>query len=117
MGTARSGSGRGYLEVAFKADECFLNPAGFVQGGFLAAMLDDTLGPALQATLSPGQFAPTTDLHVQFFRPARPGRLTGYGRIVRRGNDIAFLAGELTDDSGKVVATATTTTAIRSSSP
>ena len=83
------------IEVAFTATERFLNPAGDVQGGFLAAMLDDTLGPALVATLGPGQFAPTTDLHVQFLRPARPGRLTGRGRVVHRGKDIAFLAGEL----------------------
>ena len=64
----------GTIEVAFTATEQFLNPAGVIQGGFLAAMLDDTLGPALVATLGPGQFAPTTDLHVQFLRPARPGR-------------------------------------------
>jgi uncharacterized protein (TIGR00369 family) len=74
----------GTIEVAFAASDQFLNPAGVIQGGFVAAMLDDTLGPALVATLGPGQFAPTTDLHVQFLRPARPGRLTGRGRVIRR---------------------------------
>ena len=72
-----------------------------------------TLGPALVATLGPGLFAPTTDLHVQFLRPARPGRLTGRGRIVRRGREVAFLAGELFDDSGQVVAAAVATAQIR----
>ncbi|HEY8546298.1 MAG TPA: PaaI family thioesterase [Acidimicrobiales bacterium] len=103
----------GTIEVAFTATEAFLNPIGVVQGGFLAAMLDDTLGPALVATLGDGEFAPTTDLHVQFLRPAQPGRLVGRGRIVRRGRDIAFLAGELLDDSGRIVATATATAHIR----
>jgi uncharacterized domain 1 len=103
----------GTIEVAFNASEQFLNPAGVIQGGFLAAMLDDTLGPALVATLGPGLFAPTTDLHVQFLRPARPGRLTGRGRIVRRGREVAFLAGELLDDSGQVVATAVATAQVR----
>jgi acyl-coenzyme A thioesterase PaaI-like protein len=37
----------GTIEVSFTATERFLNPVGDVQGGFLAAMLDDTLGPAL----------------------------------------------------------------------
>jgi len=105
--------GAGTIEVAFTASDQFLNPAGVIQGGFVAAMLDDTLGPALVATLGPGQFAPTTDLHVQFLRPARPGRLTGRGRIVRRGRDVAFLAGELADESGQVVAVATATAQIR----
>lgn len=103
----------GTVEVAFTADERFLNPVGVVHGGFLAAMLDDTLGPALVATLGRGQFAPTADLHVQFLRPARPGRITGRGRIVRRGKSIAFLAGELSDESGHVVATATATAVIQ----
>jgi acyl-coenzyme A thioesterase PaaI-like protein len=62
----------GTIEVAFTASEQFLNPAGVIQGGFLAAMLDDTLGPALVATLGPGLFAPTTDLHVQFPAPGAP---------------------------------------------
>jgi len=105
--------GAGTIEVVFTASEQFLNPVGVIQGGFLAAMLDDTLGPALVATLGPGQFAPTTDLHVQFMRPARPGRLTGRGRIVHRGTAVAFLAGELLDDSGQVVAAATATAQIR----
>lgn len=103
----------GTIEVAFTAGERFVNSAGMVQGGFLAAMLDDTLGPALVATLDAGQFAPTADLHVQFLAPARPGRLVGRGRVVRRGGRIAFLAGELVDAAGTVVAVASATAVIR----
>ncbi len=103
----------GTIEVAFTATDAFLNPAGTVQGGFLAAMLDDTLGPALVAGLNPGDFAPTMDLHVQFLRPARPGRLVGRGRVVRRARDVGFLAGELLDEQGTVVAVATATVQIR----
>jgi uncharacterized protein (TIGR00369 family) len=65
------------------------------------------------ATLDADQVSPTTDLHVQFLRPAHPGRLVGRGRVVRRGRQIAFLAGELVDDSGTVVATAVATAQIR----
>ncbi len=104
----------GTIEIAFTATEAFVNPAGVVQGGFLAAMLDDTLGPALVAGLDPGDFAPTTDLHVQFLRPAHPGRLVGRGRVVRRTRDVGFLAGELVDEQGAVVAVATSTVQIRS---
>jgi len=103
----------GTIEVAFEATEQFLNPAGTVQGGLLAAMLDDTLGPALVATLSDGEWAPTTDLHVQFLSPARPGRLLGRGRIVRRGGQVAFMTGDLSDEDGNLLATATATASIR----
>ena len=102
----------GTIELSFTAREEFLNPAGQVQGGFLAAMLDDTLGPALVATLADGEWAPTISLNVQFVRPAKPGRLRALGRVVRRGRDIAFLAGELLDGE-EVVATATASAIIR----
>lgn len=104
----------GTAEVAFHAREEFRNPEGAVQGGFLAAMLDDTLGPALVATLPAGQFAPTLDLHVQFLRPARPGRIIGRGRVVKRGRDVAFMSGELLSPEGTELAVATATARIRS---
>lgn len=102
----------GTIEVGFTLDERFTNPAGGIHGGFIAAMLDDTLGPALVATLAPAQFAPTASLHVQFLTPAPPGDFIGYGHVVRRGRSIAFLAGHLDDANGTTVATANATTAI-----
>jgi uncharacterized protein (TIGR00369 family) len=68
------------------------------------------------AALGPGEYAPTTDLHVQFLRPAKAGRLIGRGRIVRRGRDVGFLAGELIDEQG-IMATATATAQIRRQDP
>ena len=102
----------GTIEVEFEGKPEFTNPVGVIQGGFLAAMLDDTMGPALAATLGPGEFAPTLNLNVSFARPARVGRLVGRGRIVRRGKEICFLAAELYQDE-ELVASATATAIIR----
>jgi uncharacterized protein (TIGR00369 family) len=103
---------KGTIRVRFAARPEFANPIGMVQGGFLAAMLDDTLGPALQSTLAPDQFAPTLELKVSFISPARPGALIAEGRVVARGGSIAFLAGELRTEDGTLVATATATARI-----
>jgi uncharacterized protein (TIGR00369 family) len=103
---------RGTVEVKFEGKPEFLNPAGHVQGGFLAAMLDDTMGPALIATLDAGQFAPTVNLNVQFHRPAKAGPLKGVGRVVLRGREICQLSAELMQND-KIVATATATAIIR----
>lgn len=103
---------RGTIEIKFEARREFLNPAGNVQGGFLAAMLDDTMGPALIATLDAGEFAPTVNLNVQFHRPAKAGPLKGLGCVVLRGKEICQLAGELFQND-KIVATATATAIIR----
>jgi uncharacterized protein (TIGR00369 family) len=103
---------RGEIEVCFEGRPEFTNPMGTIQGGFLAAMLDDTLGPALVATLAPDEFAPTLELKVSFLRPVKPGPLLGRGRVVHRGGRIAFLAGDLYDAAGQQVASATATVRI-----
>lgn len=102
----------GILEATFDGKQEFTNPAGNIQGGFLSAMLDDTMGPALSATLNAGEFAPTLNLNVQFISPAVPGKLHAVGRVVKRGSGVCFLSGELTQE-GRLVATATATAAIR----
>lgn len=102
----------GTIEVELQGKPEFTNPAGNIQGGFLAAMLDDTMGPALAATLKEGQFAPTLNLNLSFHRPAIVGSLIGKGRVVKRGKDVCFLSGELYQD-GELVASATATAIVR----
>jgi len=75
-------------------------------------MLDDTMGPALVATLDANEFAPTVSLNVQFHRPAKAGALKGIGRVVLRGKEVCQLSGELLQDH-KIIATATATAVIR----
>ena len=99
----------GTIEVGFTAGEMFVNPTGAVQGGFVAAMLDDTMGPAVFAMGKGEIFAPTLDLNVSFLRPARPGNFVGRGRVVSLGKSIAFVEGELFDADGELVARSTAT--------
>jgi len=42
--------GEGWIRIGFDGRKDFCNPAGFIQGGILAAMLDDTMGPAVFVT-------------------------------------------------------------------
>ncbi len=102
----------GSIEIEFEGKPEFTNPVGHIQGGFLAAMLDDTMGPALASTLGAGEFAPTLNLNVSFAKPARVGPLLGKGRIVRRGKEICFLAADLYQE-GELIASATATAVIR----
>lgn len=103
----------GTIELAFTATEDFTNPAGNVLGAFVAAMLYDTVGPALIATLEPDQFQSTAQLNVNFLRPIRPGRVLGRGRVTHREGDLVFLEARILDPrhgAGEaLVATATAT--------
>jgi uncharacterized protein (TIGR00369 family) len=100
---------RGWLAVGFDGRPEFCNPAGFVQGGILTAMLDDTMGPAAFMT-SGGKFYTTTiSLTVNFLAPAKPGPLTAEAQVLQLGKSIAFMEGKLLDQHGAVLAIATTT--------
>ncbi len=98
---------RGWVKLAFEAKREFLNPAGFVQGGLLTAMLDDTMGPALLVMTNGRFYSTSIDLNVSFLAPARAGRLIGEGRVVQLGKTIAFLEAQLSNDDGTPVARAT----------
>ena len=78
-------------------------------GAFLAAMLYDTVGPALLATLGPDEFQSTLQMNVDFLRPARPGRIRGRGRVRHRAGDHAVLEASLFDEADRLLATATAT--------
>lgn len=103
---------KGTIRVEFEAKRAFLNPVGNVQGGILAAMLDDTMGPALVATLPPGHFTPTLELKTNFIRPAKLGKLIGVGKVVHQTKSVGFLEGALVNEDGDLVATATATVRI-----
>jgi uncharacterized protein (TIGR00369 family) len=97
------------VDVAFTATEAFTTPSGDVLEGFLAAMLHDTVGPALRATLEPGELVETHDLNTTFVAPAYPGRLVGRGHVVRRDGNFAFVEAALSDGDNRLVAIATAT--------
>lgn len=97
---------KGWAKIAFEGLPAFLNPAGFVQGGLLTAMLDDSMGPALLLMTEGKSYSVTIDMHVSFLAPARPGRLIGEGQVLQLGKTIAFLEGLLRDGEGTLIARA-----------
>jgi len=68
---------RGTIELAFAAPHAFTTPFGDVLGGFLAAMLYDTVGPALLATLEPEQFRRSSSRRASGARRRRAGWSVG----------------------------------------
>ena len=102
----------GRIEIAFYPNRSMLNPRGTVQGGFVAAMLDDVMGPALVAMTNGAEVPVTMDMNVSFVAPVMPGRVIGKGRVISKGRTTAFLEGELFDEGGALLARATSTARI-----
>jgi uncharacterized protein (TIGR00369 family) len=96
-----------WARFAFEGRPEFLNPAGFIQGGILSAMLDDTMGPTVLLSSRGTLFTATINLNVSFLQPAKPGRILSEGRVVSMGKTIAFVEATLSDAQGVKLAIGT----------
>lgn len=96
-------------------DERFLNPAGVIQGGFLAAMLDSAMGAsAVSLTGERRVNVANTEMKVSFLRSARVGDvLTCTAIVIKPGRVISFLEATIENAEGDLVATASSTYLIR----
>lgn len=81
------------------------NTGGIVHGGAIAALADASAGVAL-ATLIPrgSRRTVTVEQKVNFMAPVHRGDLTGYGKVLRKREDIAVSESEVRDEEGNLVA-------------
>ena len=91
----------------------FLNPIGTLQGGIVAAILDDVFSVAILARLDPDDSAPTVEMKVSYLRPVLAGRVRGIGRVLRQGRGMAFVEAELQSLDGVLLAKASASVVIR----
>ncbi|NBC19786.1 MAG: hotdog fold thioesterase [Alphaproteobacteria bacterium] len=98
--------------VGFEGRPEFTNPAGYIQGGYLTAMMDDAIG--MLATMKTGRekFPSTIDLHTSFLRPVKTGAVEVFARLRNIGRAVIFADAELYDNRGKEAARAIATLAI-----
>jgi uncharacterized protein (TIGR00369 family) len=99
----------GWLQLGFEGKEEFCNPAGFIQGGLLSAMLDDTMGPAVLVMSEGRLYTTTISMTVNFLAPAKPGPIVAEAKVTQLGKTIAFVEGKLTAADGTLLATASAT--------
>ena len=100
-------SEEGWAKFSFEGRREFLNPAGFVQGGIVAAMLDDTMGPTALLASKGAFYTASIDMHVSFLAPARQGTLFTEGHVMQMGKTIAFMEATMRDADGTPLARAT----------
>jgi uncharacterized protein (TIGR00369 family) len=98
----------GWVRIGFDGKAEFCNPAGFIQGGILSAMLDDTMGPAVFIMTDGKLYTATITMTVNFLAPAKVGSIVGEANVTQLGKSIAFVTGRLMAEDGSVLATATT---------
>lgn len=98
-------SKKGYCKFKLKVKPEHLNCGGIVHGGVLASLCDIALASSLTNSLQKGEWCVTAELNVYFLSPAfSTNMLFAHGRLIRRGNTLAFVEGGVeTKDKKQIV--------------
>jgi len=87
------------------------NPIGTVHGGYAATLLDSACGCAVHSRLSATQSYTTLELKISYHNAItkETGRLRAEGVVLSLGRRAGFAEAKLTDETGKLYASATST--------
>ncbi len=99
-------------------DESAYNATGMVHGGLVCTLLDAVMGGAVHTTMSRGQGFSSIDINVSYLKAVQQssGLLTATATVVKSGSRVAFSAGTVSDASGALVATGSSTLLVFDSS-
>jgi uncharacterized protein (TIGR00369 family) len=94
----------GRVKMSFEPDQRLTNPRGTIQGGIVAALLDDAAAMAGIVALGEPGFIASLEIKTSFFAPVLPGLLYAEGRCLKMGKAACFLEADLTSGDGKLLA-------------
>ncbi len=101
------------VRLSFTPNANMCNFGGTVQGGFLAAMMDDAMGSLTFFALG-AKFAPATiDLQTHFFSAVPLERIEVEAKVIRAGKAVVFAEARLYRSDGELSAQATCSMKLR----
>jgi acyl-coenzyme A thioesterase 13 len=92
--------------VELQATDWMFNPQGTLHGGIINTVLDIAMGHLLRHAIGAGA---TLQMNTQYLRAVRGGHVRAVSGFTRKGRSICFLEARLTDESGALAASATST--------
>ncbi len=101
--------GEGKAELRFSYEERFTQYQGVIQGGVLAGYADAAIAVAVTTLLPEGKDMTTTDLCMQYVRPARSGPFIVKAEVLDRGNTLLRCKATVEIEGGGVCARCTST--------
>ena len=97
------------ITMDFTVPEVFITARGSVQGGLVAGFLDEAMGWAYTQSTGGTHSPLMLDVNFSLLKPVLQGAIVGTGRVVKAGRRVVFLAAELHDTDGNLLARATST--------
>ena len=104
----------GYGVISYQVRKEMTNPFGTIQGGIMAALIDDTMGLAFLSLNNEYLFT-TTNLHVNYLFGAKEGeQVIVKAQVVRIGKKISNIECKVYNKNEEVICTATSNLVITS---
>jgi uncharacterized protein (TIGR00369 family) len=99
------------MTVHVPNDTRWQNPTGMMQGGLIAAAIDNCIGPLSYAVAPPNA---TTQLSLSYVRPVTPDmpHIVVHGRIIAQTRRQLFMQATVTSPDGAVLVLATATSVV-----
>lgn len=108
------GEGRARCVLPLKAE--LLNRGGSLHGGMAVTLLDAACGIACEAAIADSsctalqaQGVVTVDFYTQFVSTCSGGSVTAEAEVLRCGQSMIYVRGDLRDEAGKLLTTGTGT--------
>jgi uncharacterized protein (TIGR00369 family) len=110
LGFVPRAAGDGEATWEYTVDPAHFNINGVLHGGVLMALLDTAMGHAVAVAVAPaGRFNAAAQLNINFLSPVRSGLVRAHATIKKLGKRLAVVESEATDESGQLLAIATST--------
>lgn len=97
----------GFASISYKVRKEMTNPLGTIQGGIMAALIDDTMGLAFYTLFQENLFT-TTNLNINYLFGAKEGEVVIVkSNVVRVGKKITNIECKVFNEKGDIITTAT----------
>ncbi|MCX7981668.1 MAG: PaaI family thioesterase [Syntrophales bacterium] len=82
--------GEGKAVFSMPIRRAYLQGAGYVQGGIMVALADETIAHAVMTRLTVGEGLMTLELKSDFLAPVKEGNLIAHAQVFKKGRTIAI---------------------------
>ncbi len=103
MGIDPVSFGQGEAELSMQVRPDMLNGAGWLQGGIFTALCDEAMALALFTALEDGTRIATISESTSYLQGVRDGKVVARGKVIRKGRQVAFTDGFVSDEGGKTL--------------
>ena len=97
----------GVSRTSLEVQDYHLQHLGFVHGGVISTLLDNTGWYAASSSLPEGNTCVTMQINIDYLKPAKPGTLICDARVVQGGRRKVYVEVEIRDPDDRLIARAT----------